>query len=67
MQVLSPTPNVVIAHVRRVALDDDGQPVEPTSDITGAFSEMALYVLVRRNQAWWFAAGQNTIIRPPPT
>jgi PPOX class F420-dependent enzyme/OxyR family protein/uncharacterized protein (TIGR02246 family) len=67
VQVLSPTPNVAIAHVRRVALDDDGQPVEPTFDATGAFSEMALYVLVRRNRAWWLAAGQNTIVRPPPT
>jgi uncharacterized protein (TIGR02246 family) len=67
VQVLSPTPNVAIAQVRRVALDDDGQPVEPTSDATGAFSEMALYVLVRRNQTWWLAAGQNTIVRPPPT
>jgi pyridoxamine 5'-phosphate oxidase family protein len=67
MQAVSPTLNVVIAHVRRVALDDDGQPVEPTSDVTGAFSEMALYVLVRRNGTWWLAAGQNTIVRPPPT
>jgi PPOX class F420-dependent enzyme/OxyR family protein/uncharacterized protein (TIGR02246 family) len=67
VQALSPTPNVVIAHVRRVALGDDGKPVEPTSDVTGAFSEMALYVLVRRNRAWWLAAGQNTIVRPPPT
>jgi PPOX class F420-dependent enzyme/OxyR family protein/uncharacterized protein (TIGR02246 family) len=63
VQALSPTPNVAIAHVRRVALDD-GQPVEPTSDVTGAFSEMALYVLVRRNRTWWLAAGQNTIVRP---
>jgi uncharacterized protein (TIGR02246 family) len=67
VQVLSPTPTVAIAHVRRVALDDDGQPIEPTSDVTGAFSEMALYVLVRRNRTWWLAAGQNTIVRPPPT
>jgi pyridoxamine 5'-phosphate oxidase family protein len=67
VQALSPTPNVAIAHVRRVALNDDGQPVEPTSDVTGTFSEMALYVLVRRNRTWWLAAGQNTIVRPPPT
>ena len=67
VQVLSPTPNVAIAHVRRVALDDDGQPIEPTSDVTAAFSETALYVLVRRNRTWWLAAGQNTIVRPPPT
>src|SRR5579872_4645617 len=31
----------------RYALNPQGQPVEPTSDTTGAFSEMALYVLVR--------------------
>lgn len=67
VQVLSPAPNIAVAHVRRVALDDDGQPVQPTSEVAGAFSEMALYVLVRRNRAWWLAAGQNTIVRPPPT
>jgi PPOX class F420-dependent enzyme/OxyR family protein/uncharacterized protein (TIGR02246 family) len=67
VQALSPTPNVAIAHVRRVALDDDGQPIGPNSDVTGAFSEMALYVLVRRNRTWWLAGGQNTIVRPPPT
>jgi len=66
VQALSPTPSVAIAHVRRVALDDDGQPIEPTSDRMGAFSEMALYVLVRRHRMWWLAAGQNTIVRPPP-
>jgi len=67
VQVLAPVPNVVVAHVRRVALDDDGQPVEPAPDVTGPFSEMALYVLVRRNGTWWLAAGQNTIVRPPPS
>lgn len=66
VQVLSPAADVAIAHVRRVALDHQGQPVEPSSDVTGAFSEMALYVLVRRNGTWWLAAGQNTIVRPPP-
>jgi uncharacterized protein involved in response to NO len=58
---------VAVAQVRRVALDHDGQPLEPTSDVTGAFSEMALYVLVRRGATWWLAAGQNTIVRPPPS
>jgi uncharacterized protein (TIGR02246 family) len=67
VQVLVPAADVAIAHVRRIALDDDGHPVEPTSDVGGAFSEMALYVLVRRNRTWWLAAGQNTIVRPPPT
>jgi hypothetical protein len=28
------------------------------------FSEMAMYVLVRRDRRWWLAAGQNTPIRP---
>jgi hypothetical protein len=45
------------------ALDPDGRPLEPTSNATGAFSEMALYVLVRRNDTWWLAAGQNTPVR----
>ena len=45
-------PGVALAQVRRRALSDDG------------FSEMALYVLVRRNGQWWLAAGQNTIVDP---
>jgi PPOX class F420-dependent enzyme/OxyR family protein/uncharacterized protein (TIGR02246 family) len=65
--VLAPTPNVVVAHVRRVALDSGGHALQPTSDLTGAFSEMALYVLVRRDRTWWLVAGQNTPLRPPPT
>jgi hypothetical protein len=52
--------------VRRVALDDDGNPVPPRDDATGAFSEMAMYVLVRRAGDWWLAGGQNTPIRPKP-
>jgi PPOX class F420-dependent enzyme/OxyR family protein/uncharacterized protein (TIGR02246 family) len=67
VNVLALTPDVVVAQVRRTALDHDGRPLEPTSDVTGAFSEMALYVLVRRGRTWWLAAGQNTIVRPPPT
>ena len=51
----SPTPDVVVAQVRRIALDLDGQP-------GGGFSEMALYVLVRRGGDWWLAAGHNTPI-----
>ena len=65
MKVLAPAPNVAVAHVRRVALDD-GEPIEPTDDTNGSFSEMALYVLVRRGETWWLAAGQNTPIRPGP-
>jgi uncharacterized protein (TIGR02246 family) len=64
--VLSPAPDVAVAHVRRVALGPDGEPVTPASDLTGSFSEMALYVLIRRNGVWWLAAGQNTPIQPGP-
>ena len=63
IQVLSPALDVVVAHVRRVALDSDGEPFELSAD---AFSEIALYVLVRRGRNWWLAAGQNTPIRPTP-
>jgi PPOX class F420-dependent enzyme/OxyR family protein/uncharacterized protein (TIGR02246 family) len=65
--ILTPTPNVAVAQIRRVALGTNGDAVEPTSELTGAFSEMALYVLVRRDRTWWLAAGQNTPVRPPPT
>jgi len=56
--------DVIVVHVARYALDPEGHPIEPSSDTTGAFSEMALYVLVRREGVWWLAAGQNTPIRP---
>src|SRR5450631_3494503 len=46
-------PWVALAQVRRVALDPDGQPLTPSADLTGSFSEMALYVLVRRDGTWW--------------
>jgi uncharacterized protein (TIGR02246 family) len=64
VHVMAPTPDVAIAHVKRVALDDDSEPI-PIGDAT-AFSEMAMYVLVRRDGKWWLAAGQNTPIRPKP-
>jgi uncharacterized protein (TIGR02246 family) len=64
VHVMAPSPDVAIAHVRRVALDADGEQI-PIDD-PSAFSEMALYVLVRRDGVWWLAAGQNTLIRPKP-
>ena len=60
--VMAPTPDVAIAQVRRVAMDADGQPI-PIDDAS-VFSEMAMYVLVRRDRRWWLVAGQNTPIRP---
>jgi uncharacterized protein (TIGR02246 family) len=64
VHVMAPTPDVAIAHVRRVALDAGGEQI-PIDD-PSVFSEMAMYVLVRRDGTWWLAAGQNTPIRPKP-
>ena len=66
VKVLAPAPGVALAQIRRAALGPDGQPVGPSTDLTGSFSEMVLYVLVRRGGTWWVAAGQNTPIQPPP-
>lgn len=55
---------MIVAHVARFALDQNGDPVRPRRDGDGAFSEMAMYVLVRRDNDWWLAAGQTTPIRP---
>jgi uncharacterized protein (TIGR02246 family) len=64
VHVAAPAPDVAIAHVRRVAVGDDGEPI-PIDDMT-ASSEMAMYVLVRREGQWWLAGRQNTFIRPKP-
>jgi uncharacterized protein (TIGR02246 family) len=64
VHVAAPAPDVAVAHVRRVALDVNGEPI-PIDDVN-AFSEMALYVLVRQDRQWWLAAGQNTPVRQKP-
>jgi uncharacterized protein (TIGR02246 family) len=64
VHVMAPTPDVAIAHVRRVALDTDGEQIP--IDEPSVFSEMAMYVLVRVDGTWWLAAGQNSPIRPKP-
>jgi uncharacterized protein (TIGR02246 family) len=47
-RTISPTPDVVVTQIARRAND-------------GSFSEMAMYVLVRRDDdRWWVAAAQNT-------
>jgi len=66
VNVLAPAPGVAVAQIRRTALAEDGRPVPSTGDLTGPFSEMAMYVLVRRGGTWWLAAGQNTPVLPPP-
>lgn len=63
-RVLPISADVIVTHVARLTLDSDGDPIRPSSDETTAFSEMAMYVLVRRGAQWWLAAGQNTPIRP---
>src|ERR1043165_3941393 len=48
VRVLAPARDVAVAQIRRLALDNSGNPIEPSDDFKGSFSEMALYVLVRR-------------------
>jgi hypothetical protein len=57
VQLVTPAPGVVIAHVRR----NDLRP-----DTALRFSEMAMYVLVERGGQWWLAAGQNTPVAERP-
>jgi uncharacterized protein (TIGR02246 family) len=49
--------DVAIAYVRRTSLAERGeeQPGRPE-----AFDELALFVLVRRDDDWWLAAGLHT-------
>jgi uncharacterized protein (TIGR02246 family) len=56
--------DVVVAHIARLVLGADGAPVAPDDGSGGPFSELAMYVLVRRDGQWWLAAGQNTPMRP---
>ena len=66
VRVLVPVPDIAVAQVRRTALDANGAAIAAADETTGAFSEMAMYVLVRFNGTWWLAAGQNTPVRPVP-
>jgi hypothetical protein len=62
VQWLTPAHGVALVQVRRTALDEHGDPVPAGDADHGSFSEMALYVLVQRDNEWWVAAGQNTLI-----
>jgi uncharacterized protein (TIGR02246 family) len=62
--VLTVREDVVIAHIARLAPGQEGDPLPPSSDPDLPFSEMAMYVLVRRDGRWWLAAAQNTPMRP---
>jgi hypothetical protein len=52
--VRAPAPGVVVTQIRRRALAE------------GGFSEMALYVLIERDDRWWLAAAQNTPVAAAP-
>jgi uncharacterized protein (TIGR02246 family) len=56
--------DVVIAHIARLMVGSDDQPVPARSRDDQPFSELAMYVLVRRHERWWLAAGQHTPMRP---
>jgi hypothetical protein len=62
--VLALSDDVVVAHIARLALDASDEPLPPGADPGQPFSEMAMYVLVHRDDQWWLAAGQNTPMRP---
>ena len=49
-RVMVVAPGIALVHVRRVSLGDD-------------FSELAMYVLVERDGAWWVAGGHHTPVR----
>jgi hypothetical protein len=53
VRVLAPGQDSVIVQLRRNT-EADG------------FSELAMYVLIRRGARWWIAAAQNTRIEEPP-
>src|SRR5271170_2783894 len=60
--------NVACASVRRTGLDEHRLPLDPTQAGDSIVQEMALYVLVRRDDRWWITSAQNTpvkLVAPP--
>ena len=62
--VLALGDDVIVAHVARLILNEVGEPRPPMDDSAEPFSEVVMFVLVRRDGNWWLAAGQNTPMRP---
>lgn len=52
--------DVAIAYVRRLSLAERSEDAEDQPGRADAFDELALFVLVRRDGAWWLAAGLHT-------
>lgn len=51
---------VALAYVRRYSLTDEAKRTGPQPGNADTFDELALFVLVRRDDAWWLAAGLHT-------
>jgi uncharacterized protein (TIGR02246 family) len=52
--------DVAIAYVRRLSLAKTAGTADEQPGRADAFDELALFVLVRRDDAWWLAAGLHT-------
>jgi uncharacterized protein (TIGR02246 family) len=55
-------PDIACAHVRRTGLNEHGLPLSPSQGLI--VQELALYVLVRRDDRWWIVSAQNTPVMP---
>ena len=51
-----PTEEVAIAYVRRLAVNREAAVAQ---DRPGSFDELALFVLVKKEEKWWLAAAQH--------
>ncbi len=51
-------PDIACASVRRTGLNERGLPISPSH--SSIVQELALYVLVKRNDRWWIVSAQNT-------
>jgi hypothetical protein len=66
VECVAPAPGVALAQVRRTAIDAEGRALPAAESANAAFSELALYVLVKRGDCWWVCAAQNTSISTTP-